>query len=97
MTTPLPLIYAGIHQPSMAGRIPRCLVSVNRLLHRRSDFGPNDWILDSGAFSHIIRQQDTSHSGSTPGRSNAGAAAATSRPPSPRTGCANPRSWESPA
>ena len=46
-----PLIYPGIHQPSMAGGIPRCMISVNRLLHHRSDFPAQDWILDSGAFT----------------------------------------------
>ena len=52
-----PMIYPGIHQPSMAGNVPRCMISVNRLLHRRSDFAAQDWILDSGAFSRIFRQQ----------------------------------------
>ena len=50
----LPLIYAGVHQPSS---VPRCMISVNRLLHRRSDFPAQDWILDSSAFSRILRQQ----------------------------------------
>ena len=52
-----PLIYAGIHQPAMAGKVPRAMLSVNRLLDRKSNFKAQDWILDSGAFSRIIRQQ----------------------------------------
>ena len=62
----LPLIYAGIHQPSMAQHLPRVMVSVNRLLQRRSDFQPQNWILDSGAFSRI-----TSGRGHLPVRSYA--------------------------
>ena len=53
----LPIIYAGIHQPSMAERIPHAMLSVNRLIDRKSNFKAQDWILDSGAFSRIIRQQ----------------------------------------
>ena len=56
-----PLIYAGVHQPSMAGSLPRCMISVNRLMGRRSDFPAQDWILDSGAFSRIVRQQGHLH------------------------------------
>ena len=53
----LPLLYAGLHQPSMAAHVPRAMISVNRLLSRRSDFPANAWILDSGAFSRITRGQ----------------------------------------
>ena len=49
----LHLVYAGIHQPSMARQLPSCMLSVNRLLGRSSNFHPHDWILDSGAFSRI--------------------------------------------
>jgi hypothetical protein len=31
------------------------MVSVNRLEHRKSDFRPQEWILDSGAFTRIAR------------------------------------------
>ena len=37
----------------MAEHIPRAMISVNRLLRRRSPFGASDWIMDSGAFSRI--------------------------------------------
>ena len=48
-----PLFYVGMHQPSDAGKVDKCIVSVNRLEKRRSDFPVQDWILDSGAFTRI--------------------------------------------
>ena len=53
----LPLIYAGIHQPAMAAHLTRAMLSVNRLLNRKSDFAANGWILDSGAFTRITTRQ----------------------------------------
>ena len=47
----MPTVYAGIHHPAMAQHVPHTMVSINPLLNRRSDFYPNDWRLDSGAFS----------------------------------------------
>ena len=29
------------------------MLSLNRLIHRKADFHPNKWILDSGAFTRI--------------------------------------------
>ena len=53
----MPTIYAGIHHPAMAQHVSHTMVSINPLLNRRSDFYPNDWPLDSGAFSRITRGQ----------------------------------------
>ena len=49
----LPIIYPGLHQPSDADQVTRCMISMNRLEHRRSGFTVGDWILDSGAFTRI--------------------------------------------
>ena len=48
-----PLFFPGLHQPSDAKNFERCMVSVNVLERRRSDFEVKDWILDSGAFTRI--------------------------------------------
>lgn len=49
--------FIGWHQPrngpSGCGDFPAAMISVNRLLGRRSAFPVNDWILDSGAFTRI--------------------------------------------
>jgi hypothetical protein len=47
--------YVGLHMPSHAHRFARCLFSVNELRRRRSGFGVNEWILDSGAFTEVAR------------------------------------------
>lgn len=47
--------YVGLHIPTHAGRFRRCIVSVNRLLRRRSDFPVRTWIMDSGAFTSITQ------------------------------------------
>lgn len=52
------IFYPGLHMPSMAQRFERCMVSVNVLWRRRSDFAVGDWMLDSGAFTEI-----TTHGG----------------------------------
>ena len=48
-----PLLYTGTHIPSQADALERAMVSLNRLVHRKSDFHPNHWIMDSGAFTRI--------------------------------------------
>lgn len=48
-----PIFFPGVHQPSDAGRLERCMISINRLERRVSDFEVHDWILDSGAFTRI--------------------------------------------
>lgn len=51
------LFFSGWHQPrngpSGCANFDRCMVSVNRLIGRKSGFPVQDWILDSGAFTRI--------------------------------------------
>lgn len=47
--------FSGMHQPSDAGKVDAAFVSVNRLRGRKSDFAVGDWIMDSGAFTTIIK------------------------------------------
>ena len=49
------IFFPGIFHPSAAPRFPRCMVSVNVLRRRVSDFSPGDWIMDSGAFTEVAR------------------------------------------
>jgi hypothetical protein len=54
--------YTGMHQPCDAHRVPRAFVSRNRLRGRKSSFPVNEWIMDSAAFTQILR-----HGGYTDG------------------------------
>jgi len=45
--------YVGIHQPSDAWRFSHCMISINRLRKRKSDFRVNNWLMDSGAFTEL--------------------------------------------
>jgi hypothetical protein len=47
--------FTGLHQPSDARHFDACFISVNRLIKRRGPFEVGDWIMDSGAFSHMLR------------------------------------------
>lgn len=47
--------YVGLHNVAHAIYFERCMISVNRLINRKSDFTVNEWIMDSGAFSQIYR------------------------------------------
>lgn len=49
------MFFVGIHQPHQADRVERAFVSVNRITARRSPFPANDWIMDSGAFTTILK------------------------------------------
>ena len=49
----MPIVYPGVSDPINARFVPRCMISINRLLRRRSDFPVVSWILDSGAFTRI--------------------------------------------
>jgi hypothetical protein len=49
------IFYVGLHQPSDAQHFERCMVSVNRLRGRRSDFEVDRWIMDSGAFTEVTQ------------------------------------------
>lgn len=45
--------YVGLHQPSDAKNFDRCMISINRLRNRISDFDVGEWMMDSGAFTEI--------------------------------------------
>lgn len=47
--------FVGLHQPSDAGKVPASFISVLRLWNRKSAIKANDWIMDSGAFSIILK------------------------------------------
>lgn len=47
--------YVGLHMPNHASRFERCMVSVNRLRGRKSDFPVREWMMDSGAFTAVTQ------------------------------------------
>ena len=48
--------FVGLHQPGDAGKFSRAFISVHRLQRRRKAFaGHCEWIMDSGAFSTIMK------------------------------------------
>ena len=57
-----PLFFIGCPSPAKAQHFARCMVSINTLRKRQSDFVVNDWILDSGAFSELSRFGSYRHS-----------------------------------
>jgi hypothetical protein len=54
--------YTGCHQPSDAKHLDLPFISRNRLRTRKSAFEVGDWIMDSGAFTQILK-----HGGYTDG------------------------------
>src|SRR5262249_23946644 len=50
-----PLFFIGCPSPARAAHFERCMVSINTLRKRQSDFTVNEWLLDSGAFSELSR------------------------------------------
>lgn len=38
------IFFVGLHQPHAAQHFDRAMISVNRLIRRKSDFQVNDWI-----------------------------------------------------
>ena len=54
-TTPnfRPKFFVGTHLLPSVHRFNRCMISINRLEHRKGDIYPNDWILDSRAFTRL--------------------------------------------
>lgn len=48
------LFFVGLDDVIHAAHFHRACISINRLRRRKSDFPPNDWILDSGAFTAIL-------------------------------------------
>jgi hypothetical protein len=57
-----PLFFIGCPSPAKAQHFERCMISINALRKRQSDFAVNDWILDSGAFSELSRFGSYRHS-----------------------------------
>lgn len=49
--------FVGLHQPSDVHKVPAAFVSVHRIARRKSGFPANDWIMDSGAFSTILKHR----------------------------------------
>jgi len=49
------IFYPGLHHPADGRHFARCMISVNALRRRRSDFPAGEWILDSGAFTSVAR------------------------------------------
>ncbi len=53
-----PDFYVGLHHPADAKHFKRSMISVNVLERRKADIQPNDWIMDSGAFTRISQGKD---------------------------------------
>lgn len=47
--------FTGLHQPSDARHFDAAFISVHRLRRRKSNFVVRDWIMDSGAFTTILK------------------------------------------
>ena len=47
--------FVGLHQVSDARHFEAAFISVNRLRNRKSHFVVKDWIMDSGAFTEVVR------------------------------------------
>jgi len=47
--------YIGLHHICDAQHFERCMLSVNALSRRKSDFEVGEWIMDSGAFTEVSR------------------------------------------
>ncbi len=56
------LFYLGTHMVNHAKYFERCFISINVLRRRRSDFEVQHWILDSGAFTELLRHGEYQHS-----------------------------------
>src|SRR5215470_6413422 len=56
-----PEFFVGLHQPSDAKNFDRVFISVNRLRVRRA-FKVKKWIMDSGAFTEILKYGKYRHS-----------------------------------
>lgn len=48
------IFYVGLHQPSDGKHFKTCFISVNRLL-RRKTIKVENWIMDSGAFTEVMK------------------------------------------
>lgn len=47
--------FVGLHHPNVAGNFESAFISVNRIRDRKSPFPAQEWIMDSGAFSTIMK------------------------------------------
>lgn len=47
--------FVGLHHPNDAGKFDAAFISVNTIRERKSAFQVNDWIMDSGAFTMILK------------------------------------------
>lgn len=53
--------FTGLHQPSDAKHFDAVFISVHRIRNRKSGFAVGDWIMDSGAFSTILKHGGYPH------------------------------------
>lgn len=49
------IFFVGWHRPPHAYKFKRCMISYNTIRNRVSDFPVNDWIMDSGAFTEVVK------------------------------------------
>lgn len=47
--------FVGVHQPYDARKVDRAFISIHRIKNRKSGFEVGEWIMDSGAFSTILK------------------------------------------
>jgi hypothetical protein len=47
--------FVGLHHPNVAGNFDSAFISVNTIRNRKSAFPANEWIMDSGAFTTILK------------------------------------------
>jgi len=47
--------FTGLHQCADAKHFASAFISVNRIRNRKGHFPVNEWIMDSGAFSEVVR------------------------------------------
>src|SRR4051794_32040540 len=47
--------FPGLHHPHDARHFPRTMISANTLRKRKGPFEVNDWMMDSGAFTQILK------------------------------------------
>jgi hypothetical protein len=50
------IFYLGIHIIAHAWRFENTFISINVLKNRKKDIKPNNWILDSGAFTNVLKK-----------------------------------------
>jgi hypothetical protein len=49
------VFFPGLHHPSVAHHFPRAMISINTIRKRKSPFVVDDWLMDSGAFTQILK------------------------------------------